>query len=112
MTLSEQQRLFVKLIAQFILWAYDQGYEFTFGWAERPEWVAEIYAKQGKGIRNSLHTQRLAVDLNLFINGNYTTSEADYKPLGEKWETMHPLCRWGGRFSDGNHFSMEYGGRK
>jgi hypothetical protein len=27
--------------------------------------------------------------------------------LGEFWEGLHPLCRWGGRFNDGNHYSIE-----
>ncbi|ELR1854532.1 M15 family metallopeptidase, partial [Escherichia coli O22:H8] len=69
-------------------------------------------AKTGKGIRNSLHTLRLAVDFNLFINGEYQTDTDAYRPLGEYWESIGGT--WGGRFSraDGNHFSLEHNGVK
>lgn len=121
MTLGEKQRLFAKLVAELILWAYDNDFEVTFGEATRPDWVAEIYAQQGKGIRNTLHALRLAIDLNLFIDTSeggdedvYQPNSEAYLPLGEYWESLHPLCRWGGRFSrpDGNHFSMEHEGVK
>jgi len=71
------------------------------------------------GIAKSLHTQRLAGDLGLFKlrKGKpplYLTDSADYAPLGEHWEKMHPLCCWGGRFKhpDGGHFSVTHGGRR
>jgi len=112
MTLGEQQRLFTKLIAELIVWAYEQGYEFTLGEAWRTPEQAEANAKAGRGIANSLHTRRLAADLNLFVSGVYQTSSEAHRPIGEKWKSMHELCRWGGDFSrpDGNHYSLEYNG--
>ncbi|MCF4091857.1 M15 family metallopeptidase, partial [Escherichia coli] len=73
---------------------------------------AALNAKSGKGIRNSLHTLRLAVDFNLFINGKYQADTDAYRPLGEYWESIGGT--WGGRFSraDGNHFSLEHNGVK
>ncbi|EOT8011848.1 TPA: M15 family metallopeptidase, partial [Escherichia coli] len=61
---------------------------------------------------NSLHTLRLAVDFNLFINGKYQADTDAYRPLGEYWESIGGT--WGGRFSraDGNHFSLEHNGVK
>ena len=112
MTLSEKQKLFTRLVAKLIEFAYEQGYGLTFGEAWRPPEMAAIYAKQGKGIKNSLHTKRLAVDFNLFIDGEYCTKSEDYMMLGAYWESLHPLCQWGGRFNDGNHFSMEHEGVK
>lgn len=110
MTLSEKQQLFTTLIAQLILWADEKGYRLTFGEAYRTQEQAAMNAKSGKGIANSLHTQRLAVDLNLFKNGIYQTDSADYKELGLYWESLGGA--WGGRFSrpDGNHFSLEHNG--
>ncbi|UAN53713.1 M15 family metallopeptidase [Serratia sp. JSRIV002] len=110
MTLSEKQQLFTKLIAQLILWADEKGYRLTFGEAYRTPEQAALNAKSGKGIANSLHTQRLAVDLNLFKNGIYQTDSAAYKELGLYWESLGGA--WGGRFSrpDGNHFSLEHNG--
>lgn len=111
MTLSEKQQLFTILIAQLILWADGKGYRLTFGEAYRTPEQAAINAKKGSGISNSLHTKRLAVDLNLFINGQYQTDSAAYLPLGEYWESLGGS--WGGRFKsrpDGNHFSLEHEG--
>ncbi|SFC49822.1 M15 family metallopeptidase [Pragia fontium] len=110
MKLSEKQQLFAQLIAQLILWSVDHGYRVTFGEAYRTPEQAALNAKNGRGIAKSLHTQRLAVDLNLFINGEYQTDSAAYLPLGEYWESIGGS--WGGRFSrpDGNHFSLEHNG--
>jgi hypothetical protein len=111
MTLSEKQQLFTKLIAQLILWADEKGMRVTFGEAYRTPEQAAINAKKGSGISNSLHTKRLAVDLNLFINGKYQTDSAAYVELGKFWESLGGS--WGGRFKtnpDGNHFSLEHEG--
>lgn len=113
MELSEQQRLFCKLVGQLIIWAYDMGYELTFGEAYRTPEQAAINATRQSGIANSLHIQRLAIDLNLWKDGVYLTDSALYKPLGDYWITLNSLCCWGGNFSklkDGNHFSMTFGG--
>ena len=55
---------------------------------------------------------RLAIDLNLFRDGAFLQSSEDHRALGEWWEKQHPLARWGGRFMDGNHYSLEHGGVK
>ncbi len=113
MTLSEKRQLFAQLIAQLIVWAGDNGYRLTFGEAYRTPAQAALNARAGTGIRNSLHTQRLAVDFNLFINGVYQTKTEAYAPLGEYWEKLGGT--WGGRFKsnpDGNHFSLEHQGVK
>ena len=110
MTLSEKQQLFTVKISQLILWADEHGYRLTFGEAYRTPEQAALNAKKGSGIANSLHTQRLAVDFNLFIGGKWQTDSAAYLPLGEYWESIGGA--WGGRFSkpDGNHFSLEHNG--
>ncbi len=115
MTLGEQQRLFVRLVGEFLTWVYDNpGWELSFGECYRTPEQAEINAQKGIGIAHSLHTQKLAIDLNLFIAGEFQTSKAAYAPLGAKWKSMHPLARWGGDFQspDSDHFSLEYGGVK
>ncbi|EHY1914506.1 M15 family peptidase, partial [Escherichia coli] len=87
MKLSEKQQLFAVMIADLIHWAQEHGYRLTFGEAYRTPEQAALNAKTGKGIRNSLHTLRLAVDFNLFINGEYQTDTDAYRPLGEYWES-------------------------
>ncbi len=114
MTLREKQSEFARFVAHLVLEAERQGYAVTFGEAWRPPETAALYAKQGKGIARSVHIDRLAVDLNLFRDGQYLSDTETYRPLGEWWERQHELARWGGRFSrpDGNHFSFEHQGRR
>lgn len=104
MTLKEKQFLFMRLLPKLINKAHELGFELTGGdlWS-KPE------CKSHKA--NSNHYIRLAIDLNLFRNGIYLTSTEDHRPLGEYWESLHPLCRWGGRFQDGNHYSIEHDGK-
>jgi len=112
MTLRQKQSLFVQLLTRLLVHLEDAGYEVTLGEAWRSPEEAARLAKANKGIVKSLHCDRLAIDLNLFRKGIYLRRTDDYAPMGEWWELQHPLCRWGGRFGDGNHFSMEHGGRK
>lgn len=136
MTLGEKQREFTLMLAGLITWAYAHGMELTLGEAFRSDEQAEINAlgadgrralcrllqplfpqlaaaianNTGSGIRGSLHGQRLAVDVNLFLGGVFQTTTEAYRPLGEQWESIGGT--WGGRFGDGNHFSLEHMGFK
>lgn len=102
MTLRQKQSKFASMIALLILFAYELGYEITFG---------DAWAKTGHK-DNSNHYIRLAFDLNLFKNGRYLRSTKAHRPLGEFWESMGGW--WGGRAGskDGNHYSLEHRGRK
>lgn len=114
MTLSEKQRLFARLLGEFLVWIFQQhGLEVIGGDWHRTAEQAAANATKGSGIVHSLHMICLACDLSLFINGVYQRDTAAYIKLGEKWESMHELCRWGGRFitrADGGHFSIEHEG--
>lgn len=112
MTLRQKQSFFVELVARLIQEANRQGYELTFGEAYRPPETAALMEKQGKGIKNSLHTLKLAIDLNLFKDGVYLSSTESHRPLGTYWKSLNPMCRWGGDFNDGNHYSLEHNGVK
>lgn len=114
MTLRPQQTKFVWDISDFLLWCKSQGYEVTFGEVYRTKEQQQHYVQIGRSkTMNSKHLDRLAVDLNLFINGELATAE-QYRPLGEEWERRGG--RWGGRFGvnkddyavkvgwDSNHF--------
>lgn len=100
MSLGKKQRTFTRMIGRLIEFAYDNGYELTFG---------DAYAKTGHR-KGSLHYSRLAVDFNLFKDGVWLTETKDHKLLGEFWERIGGA--WGGRFDDGNHYSLEYRGMK
>lgn len=110
-TLGQKQRHFVKMVAKLIDFAYANGYELTFGDAYRdPRLHGEMGVKKGYGHSKSNHKIRLAVDFNLFKDGKFLTSSEDHKPLGEYWESIGGT--WGGRFNDGNHYSLEHNGTK
>ena len=91
------------MVALLILHAEQLGYSITLGDAFRDKRVEY-------GNKNSLHRKRLAIDLNLFKGGKYLTGTEDHKPLGEYWESIGGS--WGGRFDDGNHYSIEHNGAK
>ncbi|MCK5605335.1 M15 family peptidase [Candidatus Pacearchaeota archaeon] len=124
MTLRQKQSIFAKNISILIVWAYDNGYEITFGEAKRTRSQQYLYfygytIKRIKGIlelvktrrrsktMNSFHIKKLAKDLNIFINGKYRTDKKAFKPLAEKWSSLHPDnvsgYDWGW---DLNHFQM------
>ena len=91
MTLGQRQFKFSHMVALLILHAEQLGYEITFGEAWRP-------------LDPRLHGFRLAIDLNLFKDGQYLMSTESHLPLGEYWESIGGT--WGGRFEDGNHYSF------
>jgi hypothetical protein len=92
---SERQRAFMKALTKLLTWAHARGYEFSGG---------DLYAKTGH-IDGSYHYRKLAIDLNLFIDGVYQRTTEAHRPIGEKWEKLGGT--WGGRFrnKDGNHYS-------
>lgn len=107
MTLRQKQSKFCSMVGMLICHANFLGYELTFGRA----YVNEAANKaMGSKLKNSLHTQKLAVDLNLFLNGVYLSSTESHEPLGLYWESIGGT--WGGRFNDGNHYSLEHNGVK
>ena len=113
MTLGEKQRRFTECIGRLIIWAYENGFELTFGDAYRSPEQAAANAKAGTGIANSVHTLRLAVDFNLFVDGVFQQTTDAHKPLGDYWKSLDPEARWGGDFkkADGNHYSFTHEGR-
>ena len=108
--LGDKQERFSLMLSNLISFAYAIGYKIRMGEVYRPPVTAEYYASIGKGSRNSLHCDKLAVDIALFKNGEYLKDTHEYVDLGRYWEAQGGA--WGGRWGDGNHFSIEYQGRK
>ncbi len=103
MRLREKQSLFAGLQPLLVLKALQLGYEVTLGEAQR-----SMDAEYGHP--KSTHKYKLAIHINLFIDGKYLRKTSDHMALGIWWEQQHELCRWGGRFGDGNHYSLEHNG--
>ena len=100
MSLRSQQSQFVSCVGKLIVFAYDQGYELTFG---------DTYPGKHKHAEFGKHPEGLAIDLNLFRDGRYLTTTEDHAPLGHYYESLDPKASWGGRWNDGNHYSWGEG---
>ena len=113
MKLGDAQREFARDVADLIDFIYESGYECTLGDAYRdPRSHGEMNEKKAYGRAKSAHKQRLAIDLNLFLDGVYLRDTRAHKPFGEFWEGLHKDHRWGGRFTkpDGNHYARRHWG--
>lgn len=116
MKLIHKQFEFSRLLPRLIDKAYELGFTVTLGECYRSPEEAKRLAKLGLGIIGSLHTSKLAIDLNLFRDGVYLTSSEAHRELGTWWEMQSAgkdfTCHWGGHWEDGNHYSIGHGGKK
>jgi len=117
MRLIEAQKRFATAVGMLLSHIQSAGYECTLGDAYRdPRVFGMVGDRKGYGRSRSNHKVRLAIDLNLFRDGEYLTDSEQHRPIGEWWEQYGaeqglPLS-WGGHFGDGNHYSMEWNGRR
>lgn len=94
--------------------AQSLGYGVTLGEAWRSPQQAQWDAQHGTGVLHSLHTEKLAIDLNLFKRSTdaslwtYITNDEGHKDLGAWWKGRGGNHCWGGDFStkDYNHYSI------
>lgn len=113
MTYREARCKFTEALAALVVFARSKGYEVAFA-----EGMDRVTAKDQTTdhMKKSLHEIGLAQDIDLYLNGTYLINTLDHEILGEWWEQHGrergiPLA-WGGRFKDGNHYSLAWGGRK
>ncbi len=113
MTLREARCKFTIALADLIHTANIHGYEIAL--AEGMDRLTEKDPTHDH-MKGSLHELGLAQDIDLYKDGLYLRFTEDHQFLGEWWEEygkIHELpLRWGGRFRDGNHYSMEWHGKK
>lgn len=113
MSLRKKQSRFARMVGDLIAQAYRMGYEVTLGDAYRdPRVHGAMGVRKSYSHPKSAHKLRLAIDLNLFKDGEFLEQSSDHQPLGEWWEKQAADARWGGRFNDGNHYSLEHEGVK
>jgi hypothetical protein len=105
---SALQEQFAQAAALLIQKAKELGYGVTLGEAWRTPEQAALNASRGIGIADSLHCERLAIDLNLFKDGVYLTAPDAYVELGTWWKAQGTSYRFGGDFQikDYDHFSI------
>jgi hypothetical protein len=110
MTLREKQSVFIYNVAKLILYAHDTlKVDLTAGELYRTDAQQDLYIKSGATkAKRSKHQDRLAIDLNLFIDEVYQTDTKAYKALSEYWKSLNAANRAGYEWGwDGNHFEME-----
>ena len=115
MSLSSKQSAFLFKVACLVMWVNKQSnLRVTGGELYRTVEQQAIYYADGRSKKKySKHQDRLAIDLNLFIDGRLATPE-EYRAIGEYWESLGGI--WGGRYGvkkedyhakvgwDSNHF--------
>lgn len=106
----QKQVQFMRLVPRLIDKAHELGFLVTIGDGYRdPRVFGKVGERIGYGHPKSAHKQKMAIDLNLFTaDGVYLSATSDHRPLGEWWESQGGT--WGGRFEDGNHYSLEHEG--
>jgi len=106
------QSIFAKNVCLLIQFIMAQGYFVTLGEAWRPQITAHYYSSHHMGIKNSLHCNRMAIDLNIYDHkGNYLKDGDIYRKAGQYWESLDNRNRWGGNFigtvyKDTDHWEM------
>jgi len=107
--LRQKQSEFALNVVKLLKFMDDRGYEFTLGEVYRPSYVQRFLIKIGKSwTKNSQHSLKLAIDVNLFKNGKYLSSSSAHHECGKYWESLSLYNVWGGRFRDGNHYEMRH----
>ena len=104
---EKEQALFAQNVGKLLKYVFSEGYECTINEVYRTPEQAALNERTCKGVANSLHCHRLAIDINLFDRSIYERETNSYEKIGVYWESLNPHNRWGGRFTsrpDGNHF--------
>lgn len=109
-SIRPKQVIFLSNIAKLIEYSKTlPGYELTAGEMYRTAEQQAIYLAKGLSKkRHSQHQNRLAFDINVFINGVYRTDKEAYRPLAEYWKTLNQNNQSGYEWNwDMNHFEMK-----
>jgi peptidoglycan L-alanyl-D-glutamate endopeptidase CwlK len=106
MSLIIQQWEFLQDVSILLVYIKQHGFITSAGELYRTKEQQEIYVKKGlsKTI-NSLHRERLAIDLN-FFSKELKLIECP-KEVGDFWCSLHSNNEWGGNwktFKDSGHF--------
>lgn len=110
MKLGEHQEAFTRDLVKLLTYAHSIGYECRIGEVERTAEQQAIYVRTGRSKTfNSKHLKKCAADLHFSVATHagvicYPTE------LGEFWESLNPLNRWGGNFDnfkDAPHFERQ-----
>lgn len=114
-TLGQNQEIFAGQVAQLINKAIEAGFGVRLGECMRTPEQQKLYFQSGfSKTMDSQHLKKLAIDLNLIVNGRLATAD-EIRTLGKWWEALDVNNRWGGswrgqvesgasKFIDAPHF--------
>lgn len=102
--LLQKQFQFGLMVPRLLDFIAASGKKYVIGYAQRCE-----TCKTGRP--RSLHKSKLAIDIYLFTQDDeFLEHTIDHLPFGEYWESLGGS--WGGRWGDGNHYSIPYQGMR
>ena len=107
MTLGQNQEAFVRDLVKLLSYAHANGYETRLGEVERTVEQQKLYMASGRSATmDSMHLKKCAADIHFTKDGVL----CDPQELGDYWESLNPLNRWGGNwktFKDKPHFERK-----
>ena len=108
MSLVSEQNAFLQDVAKLILFCAEEGILVTGGELHRTTEQQQIYMKTGRSkTMNSKHLNRLAIDLNFFVDGKLCYEIDKLSKIGKYWEALSPKNSAGmfwNSFKDVPHF--------
>lgn len=120
MTKTQARMLFLDCLGGLLTFVSNEGIDVLLYDFHRSAEEQALKVKQGLSkVKHSQHQEWLAADFVLIGPGEkaiwtHTFGDA-YEKMGMCWESLHPLCRWGGRFGrvngttpgwDAGHFEV------
>lgn len=111
MSLGEKQEAFSRALPRLFDHAHELGYEIRCGDLFRdPRLHGEMGESKGYGHKHSCHKQKLAIDLNITLDGVYLTGEAAktaHNRIHDFWDMIGGSKRIE---HDLNHYSIGWAG--
>jgi hypothetical protein len=103
--LVRRQKIFTGCLGKLIDFILSQGYQITM--AEGYVGDSDPFPHRGPHLHQGCHYFRLAQDLNIWYNGALIDGTNQiWKTFGDYWKSLDDYCRYGGDFSDHDHFSV------
>lgn len=89
----------IKLTGGDLYRTSSQQYLYYYGYCINSA-LKLIKCKKRSWTKKSNHNNRLAIDLNFFIDGKLTYSHPKLNELGIYWESLNDKNRWGGFWNE------------
>ncbi|MDD5062762.1 MAG: M15 family metallopeptidase [Candidatus Marinimicrobia bacterium] len=97
MSMVQSQFEFLQDTLKLMDFIMRHGFVITYGEVYRTREQQQIYFNTGRSkTMNSRHLERMALDLNFFLNGRLVNDPEILAPIGRLWMSLNPKNRWGG----------------